>query len=406
MKYCSIKKKFIFLIKTVSGIIFFKLLPLLRGRKISGSYGLNFIGYAREYLGQGETMRSLVNAAHSSGTPLIVRDFDPGLKHSNANRSLEAFMKNRCEYLVNCLCINPDMLYRLPYWVAPDEWLDKYNVGYWFWELPNFPEQWEYALTVVDEIWVSTDFIMEIMAKTGKTVRKIPFYIEFENVESNFTRSKHGIPDKDYVFLFHFDYFSTIARKNPHAVINAFLDAFPSSINDVCLVIKSINGTSCSKVQSDLVRQACGDTRIIFIDETLNSDDMRCLIDCCDSYVSLHRSEGLGLGMAEAMYLSKPVIATGYSGNTEFMNASNSLLVPYELVELKDNEYYFGAGQYWASPNLNAASNYMRKLYFDRTFSDNLGREAGLYMRKHHSKDVTANAIRDSLSIVYTTCCN
>jgi glycosyltransferase involved in cell wall biosynthesis len=138
------------------------------------------------------------------------------------------------------------------------------------------------------------------------------------------------------------------------------------------------------------------------MDKYLSNEEFRGLINSIDCYISLHRSEGLGLGMAEAMFLNKPVIATGYSGNLEFMNEYNSFLVPYELIHAKESEYIFGGLSRWAEPNINEAAKYMVYLYENPELGKKMGQAAGTYMRKYHSKKIVSNSLLNRFNIINT----
>ena len=134
------------------------------------------------------------------------------------------------------------------------------------------------------------------------------------------------------------------------------------------------------------------------MDRQLSFEEMRGLLQCADCYVSLHRSEGLGLGMAESMYLGKPVIATAYSGNLEFMNNENSCLVSYSKIAVSDGEYLDQKNQVWADANILEASKYMQKIFSDLEFRTQLGNAAQKWMHEHHSFKVMSAAITDRLS--------
>jgi glycosyltransferase involved in cell wall biosynthesis len=139
------------------------------------------------------------------------------------------------------------------------------------------------------------------------------------------------------------------------------------------------------------------DPRIEIRDGHLTQDEMRGLIRSSDCYISLHRAEGLGLGLAEAMYMGKPTISTGYSGNTEFMNSANSMLVPYTLVPVPNGAYPNGKDQMWAEPDIGVAAEKMWQMASDSALRDQLGKNAAAYLRKQHSYIKAGQAIRAQL---------
>jgi glycosyltransferase involved in cell wall biosynthesis len=265
----------------------------------------------------------------------------------------------------------------------------RYNVGFWFWELARFPEAWRGAIDLVDEIWVATDFVRDsVAADTEKPVRTIGVAVD-ATPSRPYSRAKFGIPDDTFTFLFSFDFASYVARKNPYAVVTAFRRAFPERGEQVSLVLKTINGHRNRDGLAALQAVAAGDARVRVLDGHLTRDEVFGLESAADCFVSLHRSEGFGLGLAESMSLGKPVIGTGYSGNLEFMNSGNSCLVGYKLIDVGQAEYPHAQGQVWADPDVDHAAYFMRRLVDDPTFASGLGRRA----RADIAQDFSAEAV-------------
>jgi glycosyltransferase involved in cell wall biosynthesis len=178
-----------------------------------------------------------------------------------------------------------------------------------------------------------------------------------------------GLPDERFLFLFSFDFNSFIVRKNPEACIAAFRQAFGSTRRDVGLVIKSINGPRQPEKLRAMRELIGGDDRIVIVDGFFSRDQVSGLQSVADAYVSLHRAEGLGLGLAESMYQGKPVIGTRYSGNLEFMDDDNSCLVDCTLVPVRKGEYlYYDERFRWADPDVEHAAHWMRRLVDDAGF--------------------------------------
>ena len=163
------------------------------------------------------------------------------------------------------------------------------------------------------------------------------------------------------MFLFIFDMSSTLERKNPLGLISAFKQAFQSG-EKVSLVIKVSRGERHPDEFHRLLN-AAKRVGAIVIDQRLAREELNGLIAACDCYISLHRSEGLGLTLAEAMMLSKPTIATAYSGNLDFMDEKNSLLVGYDLVEIQSDAGPYEKGHRWADPSIPEAVNAMRWVF-------------------------------------------
>ena len=267
-----------------------------------------------------------------------------------------------------------------------------YNIIYPFWELDKYPQPWLEKLELFDEVWAPSVFIQQTLSKVfTKPIYHMPLPVQVE-LTSFLGRKYFGLPEGSYLFLFSFDFRSYLDRKNPGALLNVFekvRKARPAA--DIRIVIK-VHGTQVSeKSNSDYqnfvkqIHQSGFRDQIILIDQVYNDNEIKNLIRCCDCFVSLHRSEGFGLGMAEAMYLGKPVIATGYSGNLDFMTSDNSCLVDYELIPVDEGQYPFAEGQVWADPDSEQAADYMRTLLDDRDFGRKLGLLASQSIRKYFS---------------------
>ena len=377
--------------------LYFSLVPRFTPQMNEKSRGVNFIGFAQGELGLGQAIRSMVFATLSASIPLVVRKFKASIPSGQSNDELSPYFSDRCQYPINIICVNPDTLLYLPSWVSYAEWGKRYNIGYWFWELENFPDKWQYATNIVDEIWVATDYIANAMRKSDKKVVKIPFPLEFEMPPEAMNKHYFGMSPDQFTFLCSFDFLSSMERKNPQGVIKAFKQAFSNGDHSVRLIIKTMNGASHSDQLQKIKNLIEGDPRIQIRDESLSQEQMRGLIRSSDCYISLHRAEGLGLGLAEAMYLGKPTIATGYSGNIEFMNSTNAMLVPYTLVPVPNGAYPNGKDQMWAEPNIAVAAEKMRQMVSDSALREQLGKTAATYLREQHSYIKVGQAIRAQL---------
>ncbi len=236
-----------------------------------------------------------------------------------------------------------------------------YRIAYWAWELEALPDEWVKAAELIDEIWAPTRFVAEAMrARMPKPVYHMLPGVEAGPVET-VTRASVGIPEDRFVFLFMFDLHSQVHRKNPTAVFRAFQNAFRET-DRATLLIKTTGGDIHSADLAKL-RETLRGPNVVLLDRLMTRAQAYGLIAQCDCFISLHRSEGFGLGLAEAMLLAKPVIATGYSGNLDFMNRENSLLVDYELVEIMEDRPIYTRGNFWAEPSVEQAALYMRDVY-------------------------------------------
>src|SRR3990172_7665696 len=295
-----------------------------------GDPGINLIGFITAESGVGEGARANIRSLERAGVPFALNNLKGPSRQGDATYA--NFMDTN-PYRVNLVHVNADAVPDFLHKKGVDCLRGKYKMGFWYWELSRFPEVWSDRFRFFHEIWVASSFCRETIAAVSPVpVVKIPPSVVVENIK-DMKRGDFGLKDDEFVFLFIFDLFSFLERKNPLALIRAFRDAFPAE-KDVRLVLKCSNMDSRPEVKERLLKETKG-MNVKFIDGYLDRDEVHALMKLSDCYVSLHRSEGFGLPLAEAMYLGKPVIATGYSSNTDFMNVNNSFLVKYSLVELE-----------------------------------------------------------------------
>ncbi|MFA9192261.1 glycosyltransferase [Flavobacterium sp. FZUC8N2.13] len=235
-----------------------------------------------------------------------------------------------------------------------------YNIAYWAWEFNKLPEEFVSLISLFDEIWVPSSFCQNIFTSYSfKPVVKIPHLIESIEIEES--KPKIELQNK-FVFLSIFDSLSTPERKNTDGLIQCFLDTF-STNPDVVLILKTVNLEKNKRLYKKLTEKANHHNSIILINENYTKKEIIQLIDSCHSYVSLHRSEGFGLTLAEAMLRNKIVIGTGYSGNLEFMNAQNSFLVPYQLITKDEDAGFIKKGYQYAEPDIDNSKKILKFVY-------------------------------------------
>ncbi|HJU25379.1 MAG TPA: glycosyltransferase family 4 protein [Rhodanobacteraceae bacterium] len=354
--------------------------------------GVNLLGYARGEFGVAENVRSYARALEQSGYPFLLFNFDVGTASRQQDRSMEGHLSDTLRYATNTFFINADQMPVARSVLGREAFAGRYNIGFWVWELEKFPNDWKGAFDLVDEVWVPTTFVRDaIAASTGKPVLRMPKAIEFQ-VPTGMDRPYFGLPADEFVFLFSYDFNGFASRKNPEAVIAAFRRAFADGAAGVRLLVKSTNGGRFRDRLDALQSSIADDPRIEVRDGFLSREEMFGLQNTIDCFVSLHRAEGFGLGMAECMYLGKPVIATSYSGNLDFMDRDNSLLVDCKMIPLRDGDYPYWRGQHWADPDVTHAARLMRQVYENRELARQIGAAAAKSLRRSNSRSVCAEA--------------
>lgn len=364
------------------------------------AYGINISGYINKQFGLGEGVRSNIRAIKSTDIPYVLNDFNIVLsKHvvDDAKNQLEISAEN--PYNINLVQINIDRLQQVIEQTDKSYFLEKYNIGFWAWELENFPEESKIYFDLFDEIWVPSNFCTEAISKVSPVpVLKMMHSIEIE--KPTFSRKEFGLPEDHFVFLTMFDYYSFLNRKNPIATIDAYEKAFGKNNEQVLLVIKTSISKEFPEDRKKLTDRISDNTSIIIIEEILDRDRLYSLMNCCDAFISLHRSEGFGLTMAEAMYLGKPTIATGYSANIEFMTVNNSFLVQYTMISA-GNQYYFSTEKdYWADADVEDASRKMLFVVNHPEETAHIARRGQQDVQRYLSPKVIGEKMKERIKII------
>lgn len=355
--------------------------------------GVNMLGYARGQFGVAETLRGCARALEQADYPFEIFNLDVGVASRQQDHSMESHFSDALRFGVNAIFLNADQLPVARSVLGQQAFSGRHNIGYWLWELEKFPRDWHGSFGLVDEVWAPTAFVCDaIRAATEKPVLRMPMTVEPE-APFGMDRAYFGLPRDAFVFLFSFDFNGFASRKNPEGVIAAFRQAFGDGDEDVRLLLKSSNGGRFPDRLSAICQSIADDPRIELRDGFLSREEMSGLQNAADCFVSLHRSEGFGLGLAECMYFGKPVIATGYSGNLDFMNADNSLLVDCKLIPLHHGDYPYFRDQRWADPDPTHAAKLMRQVRDDRDFARRIGAAAAASIRRNHSRAVAAAAM-------------
>ncbi len=338
---------------------------LLR-RRMQRPHGVNLIGYLGATSGLGERVRELERVLAAADVPYSRWDLDlteSARSSTPAERRADDDVIFDTTIAVVTALAFPALADVYPPLV--DE-VDRV-VGYWFWELDEIPDSHRPAIAMVDEIWAPTTFVRDAYgAAVDIPVHLVPLPIR-PPVPSGRDRASFGIDDR-FAFLTSFDHLSAMERKHPVGVVEAFRRAFPGR-NDVMLIVKSINGHLRPDQTDELLAAAGDDARIDLRDGYLSDGDQAALLAAADCYVSLHRSEGLGLHIAESMWLGTPVVATDYSGSVDLTSPLPdgdpvAELVPYRLVTVERGGEAYTSGR-WADPDLDAAAAALRRVADD-----------------------------------------
>ncbi len=352
----------------------------------SSNIGINLIGWFDAELGVGESARL---AAKALDTTSIGTNFLPlkvNCLASRGDQSLSHRLDEQPTYPINVFHIDAPQSADIDHHHGASLREGRRNIGYWAWELPEFPDNWIQYFKYFDEIWTPSNFVRDaVIMKSPLPVITIPHCIDFRIPEEP-ERAKFNLPDDKFLFLFAYDLNSYQPRKNPLAVIEAFKNAFGGSAGkDVGLVIKTHSVKGNKAAFEELQAHLAGIENTYLIENRLSREDVYSLMYSVDSYVSLHRAEGFGLTVAESMFLGKPVLSTNWSATTEFLDASNGCPVDYELVELEENHGPYTQGQVWADPSPEHAAKYMQKLFSDSQFAKEIGETAALSIRGRFS---------------------
>jgi glycosyltransferase involved in cell wall biosynthesis len=365
--------------------------------------GINLIGYIRTEIGLGEACRLMAKAFETAQLPFGIINFaDPGTTLAR-NEDLTWIHKERNDapYKVNFFHMNaPNLRYAHDYPYHPlgkEIFHHRFNIGYWAWELEEFPDAWCNSFELVQEVWAPSTFIRDAVAKKSPVpVIRMPHAVEVRTTDQ-INRTAFGLPSNQFLFLSMYDTHSLKERKNPQAAIEAFKRAFPPGMNSVGLVVKVNNAHSNPGDLEALQQQMKGYSNIYLIRDTLSRSMVDTLINSTDCFISLHRSEGFGLVLAEAMYLGKPVIGTHWSGNTDFMDVTNSCPVNYELVRIGRDIGPYQAHQIWAEPDIENAAHFMRKIVSEQAWRSALAWHGQQTIKTHFSPEVVGQMTRNRL---------
>lgn len=336
--------------------------------------GLNIAGFLTAELGVGESARCMVRAADAAGLPAALIPLQLHCKNRLGDQTYAARLQADHPHAVNVVHLDPPASRDLDHH-HPGLRAGRYNIGYWAWELTEFPDSWVPACAYFDEIWCPSEFVRESIAmKVPLPVFTMPHAIAFDPPAGDH-RAHFGLPGDKFLFLVLYDLNSYSARKNPQAAIEAFRrSGLAGRGATLVLKVHNVRGNEADLAQ---LQAAVADLPgTVLITATLSRAEIYQLQAACDCYVSLHRSEGFGLAVAECMHLGKPVISTDWSATAEFVHAGNGCPVRHRLTTLDRNHGPYGKGQIWAEADVDHAAEWMQRLHGDRALAARLGAAA------------------------------
>lgn len=358
----------------------------------SSTPGVNLHGYVPAESGTGQIARSILAALNEAGIPHSVIPFAQSV--NRAEYPVQLSGSGSPEFDTNIICVNAD---QLPLFAQQKGWAmeGRYNIGVWAWEIEDFPETLAAHERYVDEIWGISSFTARaIRNKVSRPVRDFPLPV-LAATPSSRSRTELGLP-AGFLFFFCFDFNSIVQRKNPGGLIAAFRAAFPRE-GEAWLYIKTVNGHR-HVGELERLRVQIRDRRdIMVVDGYRSVEDQAAMLAASDAYVSLHRAEGFGLTIAEAMAAGKPVVATAYSAPLEFMTDGNAFMVPAGLSKVGAGASPYPPDAFWAEPDLEWAARSMRRLFDDREEGLRRGTQAARDMALLHNAKGAAKRLHTLL---------
>jgi glycosyltransferase involved in cell wall biosynthesis len=363
--------------------------------------GINFVAYIRAEMGLGEASRGMATAIESARIPfnIINYEYENPSRHGDTTWSHKEV--TRSDYDVSLLGINFDNVLTARQLLPARIFRDRYIIGYWYWELPEFPEESLAAFAAVDEVWVGSHFVQDAIApKSPVPVVRIPPVVSVATAGGGHTRAYFRLPERRFLFLSMGDTRSVLERKNPLAVVRSFKQAFDKSDTRVGLVLK-LNNPDYREPEFDaLIDETRGCENIYLLSNVMTRAEINSLISVTDCMVSLHRSEGFGLGPAEAMGAGKPVIVTNWSGNTDYMTKDNSIGIDYELVKLGKDYGSYKSSQHWADPDVEQAAYWMKRLVAEPALAEDIGGRGREMILSEYSPERVGQMIRRRLEYI------
>jgi hypothetical protein len=355
-----------------------------------GDIPVTIIGHPWAPIGMGEQLRSHLLACNAMSLHHKVFDIFRYAQRTDAAHE-QVLNGLECQSVppgIRIFHINGDEVERVieAFEARGNSFADGYNIIVPAWELPAYPKIWARQLRKFDEVWALSRFVGDSLAAAGIASHLVGQGVEMP-VGPCLPRRHFGIRESAFVLLNFFDLSSYASRKNPQAV-QELLERIrqDSPFRDVQMVLKVKNGERGGEEWAAGLKS---DPQVKVIAEPLDTFGVKSLINACDCFVSLHRAEGFGRGLGEAMALGRLAMGTGWSGNADFMTAENSLLVEHGMIELRRGDYPHWKGQSWADPRVDHAYALLRPVLDDPARGREMARQGQAdVLRTHGSRAV------------------
>jgi len=360
--------------------------------------GVNIFGFGDSIMGVGEDARALAAALRYANIPCALINLSlPSDGVTDVAPALDLPKTSRPIFPINIFTLPPFETARLRIERGRALFQDRYSIGYWPWELTSLPDHWKSVFDLVDEVWAASDFLEKVYSGlTDKPVILMPPHVHIPDDEP-VDLSLFGLSRDDFIVLSMFDYNSFIARKNPDGALAAFQKAFPSHGKEK-LIIKTINADAHPDAARHLATLAAGEKRCVIINKPLSRAQILGLIKQSACFISLHRAEGFGRVIAEAMALGTPVAATDWSGSACFLDATRGYPVSYALRDVEAGEYPFRDGSQWAEPSIADAANKLRVVRANRDPA--ITSRARAFIRDHYGIERVASKLTERLKAI------
>ena len=360
--------------------------------------GINLIGYLSAELGLGEAVRSLASACAAKDVAFSAIDVGYQSGHMQRDNRIVRQAVSR-HFPIDVMYVNADQTATTTAYLDRNNHRGRYRIGFWHWEQPRILDSAIASFAHVDEVWVPSTFVYEAVSPFSPVpVVKIPHALEI-TLSPGLNRSQFGLPNDKVLALVMYDLYSYQYRKNPQAAVEAFKLAARHH-GEATLVIKTTNSEHHPQARAELMASVADLPNVIFIDDFLTRQQTWDLQSCCDILISLHRAEGFGLVPAEMMYLEKPVVATGWSANMDFMTAENSFPVRYQLKPLEHGVGPYAAGLNWAEADIDHAADCIARLIESPELRQRIGRQASHDIRRQLSPQAVGALVQERLSLL------